>query len=171
MRSILPLLTGGDRRSIGGSNTAAALALNQPKKVGALVAALTHDSDVVRMRAADALEKVSALRPDVVMPFRRTLLAIAARTKQQELRWHLAQILPRLSLSAAGRARLVPLLFSWTEDQSRIVQVNALQALAELSAGDAALKERVLAAAANKVETGTPALRARARKIVAALAR
>jgi hypothetical protein len=62
------------------------------------------------MRSAGAVEKVSSQRPEWLAPHKRVLLDIAARTGEQELRWHLAQMLPRLPLTPAERQRAVALM-------------------------------------------------------------
>ncbi len=97
---------------------------------------------------------------------RATLLRLAETTTQQELRWHLCQILPRLRLTAAQRARAAALALRWQADPSRIVRTFALQALADLASQDATLRPIALAALRGAEITGTPAMRARARKIL-----
>lgn len=82
------------------------------------------------MRAADAVEKVPAGRPELIRPRKGRLLAEIAAIPRQEVRWHVAQILPRLDLSAPERAEAVDRLLGFLENPSRIVQVNAMQALA-----------------------------------------
>lgn len=165
MGGLLPLLSGGDRRSIGRANEVAERVCAQPELAKELADALTHDSDVVRMRAADALEKVAASNAAAVRPFRGRLVSLAARAAQQELRWHLAQILPRLGLTAAERARLVPVLRAWLADDSRIVQANALEALVVLALEDAALRPDVEKLVRARAKDGPPSLQARARRL------
>src|ERR1700729_3699067 len=91
-------LKGRDRRSIGNSNRVAELVLRQPDRLPELIECCWDADSVVRMRAADAAEKVSAKRPELLAPFKSELLALADETEQAELRWHLAQMIPRLRL-------------------------------------------------------------------------
>jgi hypothetical protein len=88
------ILQGGDRRSLGQANQLVALILSQPKRFPELLECLWSDDPVVRMRAADAAEKISAQRAELLHPFKAELLGLAGETSQQELRWHLALMIP-----------------------------------------------------------------------------
>jgi len=57
------LLTGGDRRSIGQADAVAARVAEQPALLAKLWDCLADADPVVRMRAADALEKISRATP------------------------------------------------------------------------------------------------------------
>jgi hypothetical protein len=134
-----------------------------------LVRAL-HDADpIVRMRAADALEKVSVTHPELVRPHKRMLLSLARRATQQELRWHLAQLIPRLPLTARQRHGAAAVLQAYVRDRSAIVRTFAMQALADLASVDAGLRPGIAAQLRRLTSTGTPAMRARGRRLLAAL--
>jgi len=94
LRRIRKLLAGGDRRSIGRSAQVVADVLAHPERFGAVIAAISDDAPVVRMRAADAAEKITAQRPELLGPYKRLLLDDLARASQAEVRWHVAQMLP-----------------------------------------------------------------------------
>lgn len=66
--SILRELEGGDRRSIGRSSKVVALVLAKPGLFGPLFEGLSSDDPVVRARAADAVEKITLIRPDWLIP-------------------------------------------------------------------------------------------------------
>jgi HEAT repeat protein len=166
MEDILEKLKGGDLRSTGRADEVAQEVLSAPEQVGMLVEGLEHELAVVRMRAADALEKVSRQRPEVLLPFKTRLLEHGARAEQQEVRWHLAQIIPRLALTVEECRQAAEFLFAYLSDRSRIVQTMALQALFDLSRQDAALSPRVQAVLEDLVENGPPSVRARARKLL-----
>ena len=161
------MLRRGDRRSIGKADEAAALVLRRPSRLPELAAGLWHPDPLVRMRAGDALEKVSRERPEWLRPLRRELLALAATTAEQELRWHLAQLLPRLGLSASQRGTLVAVLRGYARDSSVIVRVSAMQALVELAVIDQGLRPLARRQFRRTLEAGTPAERARACKLLA----
>ena len=59
MTKILSRLRGGDRRSIGNVSEVVAAVRKKPDLLKGLVAGLFDEDPVVRMRAADAMEKVS----------------------------------------------------------------------------------------------------------------
>jgi hypothetical protein len=157
------LLQGGDRRSIGKSNHVAAAALRNPKRSGELIACLWSDDPVVRMRAADAAEKISVKRPKQLVPFRAELLGLSEEAAQPELRWHLALMLPRLGLTAAQRHRLNSTLLRYLTDRSSLVKTCALQGMADLAKGDAALERELIDRLESTTRNGTSAMQARSR--------
>src|SRR5690242_12000583 len=82
MRShrILALLEGGDRRSVGRADEVAALVSRNPKLFPRLFAGLWSDDPVVRMRAADAAEKVTRTAPKLLQPYKAELLGLLAES-------------------------------------------------------------------------------------------
>lgn len=159
-------LRGGDRRSIGQSNRVAAEVLKQPARMAELIACLWSDDRLVRMRAADAAEKASVKRPGLLEPFKAELLGLAEEAAEAELRWHLAGMLPRLSLSSAERERARCALRRYLGDRSSIVRTFALQAMAELAEGDAASTAEAIDLLERASRNGTPAMKARSRKLL-----
>jgi hypothetical protein len=90
--------------------------------------------------AADALDKASRQRPDLIAAHAETLITQIGPIVQQEVRWHVAQMIPRLPLTARQCPDAVVLLRGSIQDQSRIVVVEALTALTALDQDDAALR-------------------------------
>jgi hypothetical protein len=169
--ALLRKLQGGDRRSIGRVPGVVQQVFKQPQLVAELLPALSHDDPVVRLRAGDVLEKVSRIHPEWLQPSRSYLLELAAIATDQEVRWHLAQLLPRLNLTSPQRLKLAALLDDYFTDASAIVRVSALQALADLAGLDSTLRRRALARVRSSLRQGGPAERARARKLLGALDR
>jgi HEAT repeat protein len=164
---LVPLLAGGDRRSIGRVPQVVRAAARDPGVVPALIRLLGGPDPVARMRAADALEKATRIDPTPLRRYRIRLLRLAAHTQQPELRWHLAQLLPRLGFRPPGRRRALRILRGYLRDPSAIVRTFALQAMVDLTAGhpgSRAAVRRVLRAA---VRSDSPAVRARARRLLA----
>ncbi len=118
------------------------------------------------MRAADAAEKVSAVRPELLKSYKAELLGLLVETEQIELRWHLAQIVPRLQLNEVERRRAAETLQHYLQDRSSIVRTFALQGLADISQNHAALRKRVRELLEESARTGTAAMKARARKLL-----
>ena len=166
MNPILKKLSGGDRRSIGRSNEIAAEVLAHPAQFRYVFAGLTSDDPVIRMRASDAVEKVSVQRPDLLQPFKMKILAIAGSTDQKEIRWHSAMMIPRLELTKHQRAAAADILFDYLRDRSSIVKTFAMQGLAALASNDPSLLSKILPLLEELTEIGTPAMRARGRKIL-----
>jgi hypothetical protein len=165
-RQIPALLKGRDQRSIGRSNEVVKLVLRVPRRFAELIQCLWSDDPVVRMRAADAAEKVSAVKPELLKPWKVELLGLLAEAQQNELRWHLAQMVPRLRLNESERRRASETLQLYLEDRSSIVRAFALQALADNSRSDGVLRPRVREILEESAATGTAAMRARARKLL-----
>jgi hypothetical protein len=163
-------LEGGDRRSIGRSNEVAALVLRERRRFPELIGFLWSDDPVVRMRAADAAEKISAQKPNLLSPFKAELLGLLLEAEQRELRWHLALMIPRLTLTKKERHRAAEGLRRYLEDRSSIVKTFALQGLTELAAVDRSLLPEVREILEAAERAGTPAMRARARKLLKTLA-
>ena len=164
-------LRGGDRRSIGRSNEVAREISNNPKLFAQVVAAMRNSNPVIRMRAADAIEKASARNPKLLQPHKRIVLKKIAAIPQQEVRWHIAQIIPRLQLTPKELDHAVSILFDYLDDKSSIVKTFAMQALADLAQQDSRLRKRIVPILEFLSANGTPAMRARGRKLLAILNR
>lgn len=164
---LLASLRGGDRRSIGRADEVAATVLRAPALFGRLLDGMLDEDPVVRMRAADAAEKVSARRPDLLAEHQGRLLGAIAEVTQQEVCWHVAQMLPRLALSAAELNAAVELLYRYLDHDSRIVR----QALADLAGQHPRLVPVVLPLVERLAREGSAAMRVRGRRLVTQLKR
>jgi len=165
-KPVLPLLRGGDRRTIGRSNQAVFAVSKDPKLFSDLIAGLWSADPLVRMRAADAAEKATRKSPELLFPYRRELLGLMSETEQQEVRWHLAAMVPRLPLNAKERGMAVSSLTGYLEDRSSIVKTSALQGLADLAQDDPSLRPRLIEILREARGNGTPAMKARSRKLL-----
>lgn len=167
LHPLLNLLTGGDRRSIGRVDEAVACVLDEPPLLAVLLSGMAGGDPLLRMRCADAAEKVTARHPEWLAPHKPLLLDTLARVEQKEVRWHVAPMLARLPLAPAERKRVVDVLIGYLNDPSSIVKTQAMQALADLAQRDAALRPFVLEHLRELVVIGTPAMKARGRKLLA----
>lgn len=136
---ILKKLAGGDHRSIGRCAEVVRDIAKDPSQFETLFKGMLSADSLVRMRAADAVEKITRLQPQLLAPFKKQLLEQVAGIGQKEVRWHVAQIFPRLSLNRSERAAAVEILLSYLKDKSSLVKTFALQALAELAQRDPGL--------------------------------
>lgn len=166
MTGILQKLGGGDRRSIGRSEEVVAEILEDPSLFSDLFEGMLHDDPIVRMRAADAVEKITASHPEYLRPYKRRLLNEVADIPQQEVRWHVAQLLPRLELDATERKAIYAILLSYLEDDSRIVKTFSMQALADLAELDASYRPSVIAVLEEQTASGSPAMQSRGQKLL-----
>jgi hypothetical protein len=168
---ILELLKGGDRRSIGRSDQVATIVSNNLQLFPTLIVGLWSKDPLVRMRAADAAEKVTRTNPELLTPYRKEMLGLLGETKEQELRWHLALMVPRLALKSNERQRAMSSLNSYLQDESSIVKTFALQGLADLAHDDTNIRSTVIEILREATRSGTPAMKARSRKLLHELER
>jgi hypothetical protein len=170
-KNILVLLEGGDRRTIGRADQVAALVSRDPGLFPKLIAGLWSADPLVRMRAADAAEKVTREHQELLAPHKKELLGLLGEAQEQELRWHLAVMVPRLRLGAKEREAVMSSLNRYLEDRSSIVRTFALQGLADLAQHAAAIRPKVVEILREATRSGTPAMKARSRKLLIALER
>jgi uncharacterized protein (DUF2336 family) len=94
---------------------------------------------------------------------------LAAVAEQQEVRWHLAQILSRITLSRPERQRVVLILFEFLKDESKIVKTFSMQTLADIAARDSDLRGQIIERLEELTAAGSPAMKSRGRKLLARL--
>lgn len=171
MHPLLQSLSGGDRRSVGESNRAVLAVLECPELIGVLFQGLETADPALRMRCADAIEKVTANSPELLLPFKEAILNRLSKLEQQEVRWHVAPMLARLPLTETEEVTVVNLLLGYTNDRSSIVKTMSMQALADI----ALRSHRLLPEIKQHIEElsiiGTPAMKARSKKLLKSLAK
>lgn len=164
--SILQRLSGGDRRSIGVANEVTKHILKHPKLFTEVFAGMLHDDPRVRMRAADVAEKVSKSRPDLLQPHKQELLNKVAPIHQQEVQWHVAQMVERLTLTPAEKKKAFAIVKElYVNTTSRIAKASALQSLVQLSRGNKPLEKQTARLVDEALQSSIPSLQARARKL------
>lgn len=156
---------------IGRSAQVAAIVTGNPKRFPELIAGLWSAHPLVRMRAADAAEKVTRKRPELLQPYKQELLGLMTETLEQEMRWHLAAMVPRLLLGPKERQIAISSLNRYLEDRSSIVKTSALQGLADLARQEPGIRSRVVEILREATRSGTPAMKARSRRLLMHLER
>lgn len=159
------LLGGGDLRSIGKSNEVVSLITSQ-QEFNTLFAFLFHQERLFVMRAADAIEKITLEHPEYLAAYHKELYHLCQKAVDKELKWHLALLVPRLALETASLRQFWIILKKWATDpkESRIVRVNAMQSLYELSEKDFNFPTEFSQLLAQVEKEKIPALQARIRK-------
>jgi HEAT repeat protein len=142
------------------------LVLSDPKGLPELFECLWDEDPIVRMRAADAAEKIIVTRSALLKPHKLEFLGLLDEAGQIELRWHLALLAPRLALTGPEGVRVAAALQRYLEDRSSIVKTFALQGLADLAGQDPRLRETVRRTLEQGLRTGTAAMKARTRKLL-----
>jgi len=165
---------GQGRISVGRAEEVAALVLAQPKAFPRLMDCLWDNDPGVVNRAAHALERVT--RDGLPGPiaqlnsWKTSLLGLLPDAHENKLRWHLALILPRLTVTRTESAHAAETLQSWLEDDSSsIVKTMSLQGLADLTGQDPSLLPMVLDLLRIHSRSGTPAMRARCRTLLSTI--
>jgi hypothetical protein len=165
----LSKLEGCDRLSIGRSNEVVAEVLAERKLFSDLFAGLFVEDPDVRARAADAVEKISVIHPEYLRLYRVKLVGELARCEQKEVRWHVAQMLPRLRWNAREQQEVYAILTGYLCDPSSIVKTFAIQALGDLTTQAPELRLAVLQQLKRLTVIGTAAMKARGRKLLVEL--
>jgi hypothetical protein len=165
MTRVIRLLSGGDRRSIGRVAEVVDLVEQNPSFFHQVIEAFEVDDEVVRMRASDALEKLTRNHPEWIAPYAEAVWN-AVGSDLKEVRWHVAQMLPRVAQTPASKRRAMDVLTAYISDPSSIVRTCAMQSLADLSVDDANLRRNVVQVIHDLVESGTPAMKSRGRKLL-----
>lgn len=164
---IREVLSGGDLRSIGHVDAVVAYVGNDLDRFSELMTGLTDDRPVVRMRSADAIEKVTRRHPKLLRAHQASLSQQLHRAIQQEVRWHLAQLMPRLTWTEDEAADIVQMLTDWIDTEtSNIVIVNSLQAIFDLSAMHPRFRDELKVLLETQLETGSPAVKSRSKKLL-----
>ncbi len=145
--------------------------LNDPTLFEVVFYGMLSDDPIIRMRSADAAEKITARYPEHLQPYKTKLIQQVARIEQQEVRWHVAQMIPRLELSEEERAVVVEILLGYLNDKSKIVKTFSMQALADLAEQDGGLRSQMIPLLEELTRTGSPAMRSRGRKLLEKLSR
>jgi len=167
---VLRKLAGGDRRSVGRVDEVIADVLSDPTLFRAVFDGMLSDDPIIKMRSADAIEKITAERPEYLQPYKDSLLYQVAKIEQQEVRWHVAQMLPRLELDARERATAVSTVLDYLDDESKIVKTFSMQALADFAEQDDRFRAQVIGLLEELTSAGSPAMKSRGRKLLARLA-
>jgi hypothetical protein len=98
MNHLIGMLAGGDLRSDGMSNEVVDIVLSNIELFDDLYEGLGMTDDVVRGRAADAIEKVARSRPDLLVGHMSELIRLASSDSVAMVRWHMAMILGYLAI-------------------------------------------------------------------------
>lgn len=142
--SILNKLTGGDLRSIGNADEVVVQIGNNQELFDELFHGIFHNEPLIRMRAADAAEKVSAKYPHLLTKHKQQILNSIKSMEQQEVKWHIALMLSYLELSKPEVEIVINQLIEWgsNKNDSKIVRVNSMQAFTDIALKTAGLNKK-----------------------------
>ena len=166
MTKVLDKLKGGDRRSIGRADEVVSDIQKNQSLFKEVFNGLYIDDHVVRMRSADVVEKISRKNPGLLAGFEKTIIKELSQIEQQEVCWHIALLLPRLSYTKAQEKEILEILKRYLSHKSKIVNVNAMEALAMLATKNNTILRDVKQIIKLKVASGSPAIQARGKKLL-----
>jgi len=153
-------------RTVGGVDKVVKLARTDRMVVHQLVESFSPTDEGLNMRIADALEKISAENHRALESYVPELVKILHDYHQKEVRWHMAQILPRLALT---ESELTAVRRIWKYDfhmsHSKILKVFSLQALVDTCPHERKKHADVVQLLREAMKSGIPSLEARARKL------
>lgn len=159
-------LLGGDLRSISQVNEVVGM-VNTKEKFDELFAFLYEKDRLLRMRAIDAIEKISINSPDFLVGHGSEIVNFCNLERlDKEFKWHLALLLPRVSLKDDTNAA-ISALEKWALDikESKIVRVNSIQALYEFVKNDQFSQEEFKKIIEKIEDEKIPSINARLKKI------
>src|SRR5687767_12489657 len=166
------LLLGKDLRTIG-QNNIVIRAVKDQKSFDELFRLIFHHERPIVMRVADAVEKLTVKHPEYLKSHKSQLLRALKSADHKELKWHIAQLITRVDLNRKELEDVWHILTYWTQNknESRIVRVNSLQGLFDLSRLHPEFRKDFDKTVATIEREGVPSIRARIRRIGAGKAR
>lgn len=164
MNQILEWLSGGDLRSDGLSDQVAEFVLAHPELLDELAAGLDQTDDVIRGRAADAVEKIARSRPEWVSQYLDRLTNLAERDPVPMVKMHVAMALGHLAMVDGARDEITTALLGLLDDVSVFARSWAIASLCIVVRLHPAERDRVVSRLAPLASESSPAIRARVRK-------
>lgn len=129
------LLEGGHANSLGRVNEVIDIVLQDKSRLDELYNCLFDEDAWVRMRAADALEKICRKHPEWLLPYIDRFQSELSDSTQPSIRWHLAQIYSQVQLSDTQREHVQYWLHNLLSDRNAdwIVAANAMDTLVKFT--------------------------------------
>lgn len=103
MNNFRERLSKGDMPTTVESDQIAKEIIRNPYLFPTLFSLILDEDPAVRIRAADAAEKVSAKHHEYLQPHKKTVIKPVTKIPQQEVRWHSAQMVSYLNLTTIER--------------------------------------------------------------------
>ncbi len=166
MTTVREKLTGGTRTSVGSADEVIQKLLKNPAGLSDIYDLFLDEDPVVAMRASYVAMKVAEQKPDSVEPFAKDLLKNLDLFTQQEVRWHIPQLMAHLNLTLAQRRKVYEVLMEWSEtDKSKIVGYYSLQTAANIAETDDKLLQDFIPRLKKANKLGAKSIQNRCKKI------
>jgi hypothetical protein len=159
-------LSGGTRTSVGDADQLIRKLLKAPSGLSEIYRLFLDEDPVVAMRASYVAMRVAEQKPESVEPFAKDLLKNLNLYTQQEVRWHIPQLLVHLHLTKAQKRKAYEVVMGWAEtDKSKIVGYYGFQAAADFAETDQALLQDFIPRIRKANKTGAKSIQNRCKKI------
>ena len=166
MASVRDALSGGTRTSVGKADQVVEKLLKAPSGLSEVYELFLDEDPVVAMRSSYVAMRVAEQKPESVQPFAKDLLKNLELYTQQEVRWHIPQLLVHLDLTKAQRKRAYEVIMNWAEtDKSKIVGYYSFQAAADFAETDSTLLQDFIPRIRKANKTGAKSIQNRCKKI------
>ena len=115
------LLIGGHANSLGKTNEVITMVLQNKVLLAELYECMLNGDAWVRMRAADAFEKICREHPDWIEPYVDKLQSqLSGADQQASIKWHIAQIYPQITLTTKQKE----FALTWLKSQVATINVD-----------------------------------------------
>lgn len=159
-------LTGGTRTSVGAADEVIQKFLKNTSGLSAIYGLFLDEDPVVAMRSSYVAMKVAEQKPESVAPFAKDLLKNLNLYTQQEVRWHIPQLLAHLDLTLPQKRKAYEVLMEWSEtDKSKIVGYYSLQTAANFAETDDKLLQDFIPRLKKANKLGAKSIQNRCKKI------
>jgi hypothetical protein len=110
--------------------------------------------------------RVAEQKPESVYPFTKELLKNLGLYTQQEVRWHIPQLLVHLNLTKAQKRKAYEVIMDWAEtDKSKIVGYYSFQTAADFAESDDLLFQDFVPRIRKANKNGAKSIQNRCKKI------
>jgi hypothetical protein len=166
MAGVRDTLSGGTRTSIGDADQVIQKLLRTPSGLADVYKLFLDEDPVVAMRSSYVAMRVAEQKPESVKPFTKDLLKNLELYTQQEVRWHIPQLLVHLELTKAQKKRAYEVIMAWAEtDNSKIVGYYGFQAAADFAETDQSLLQDFIPRIRKANKSGAKSIQNRCKKI------
>jgi hypothetical protein len=166
LAAVRDILSGGTRTSIGDAEQVIQKLLKAPSGLAGVYKLFLDEDPVVAMRSSYVAMRVAEQKPLSVEPFKKDLLKNLENYTQQEVRWHIPQLLVNMDLTKTQRQRAYDVVMNWAEtDKSKIVGYYGFQAAADFAETDQALLQDFIPRIRKANKAGAKSIQNRCKKI------
>jgi hypothetical protein len=166
MSKFRELLSGGTRTSVGEADKVITSLLKSDKGLSEIYDLFLDTDPVVAMRASYVAMRLAEQKPETVKPFTKDLFKNLPLYTQQEVRWHIPQLLVHLDLTKTQKRKAYETVMEWAEtDKSKIVGYYGLQAAADFAETDEVLLQDFLPRLRAANRSGAKSIQNRCKKI------